>query len=294
MRYILTADWHLRADTPLCRTDDFQTAQWAKVRAAFQHARKHQAKILIAGDLFDKPKPSLSLVYQTMQVFREYADVAVCAVPGNHDMPAHSITEISASAYGLMELSGLINSEKSPWEYYAGWNAPVPTLVRDTYGKFNILIHHAMVLDGPAPKGWGDTWDANLVLEQYPQFDLILTGHNHTRLIHTLGNRCLVNPGCLTRQTAAEEDHQPQVLLLDTTTREYKVIPLEVEPGVVSREHIDVITKRDECIEEFVDSLNKPEVIELDFIKNLEQALLTNELADNTKDVLLEIMEELR
>ena len=28
---ILTADWHLREDQPVCRTDDFWKAQWAKI-----------------------------------------------------------------------------------------------------------------------------------------------------------------------------------------------------------------------------------------------------------------------
>ena len=48
---ILTADWHIRADTPTSRTDDFTAAMWRKVQFINDLANEHNIPILIAGDL---------------------------------------------------------------------------------------------------------------------------------------------------------------------------------------------------------------------------------------------------
>ena len=49
---ILTGDWHLREDTPICRTDDFQTAQWEKVRIISDLQKKYNCPVIHSGDLF--------------------------------------------------------------------------------------------------------------------------------------------------------------------------------------------------------------------------------------------------
>ncbi|MCK5344265.1 MAG: metallophosphoesterase, partial [Candidatus Heimdallarchaeota archaeon] len=58
MKYILTADWHIRDTTPRCRTDNYWMKQWNKINQVLQIAQEEDAVVLIAGDVFDKPRVS--------------------------------------------------------------------------------------------------------------------------------------------------------------------------------------------------------------------------------------------
>ncbi|KKL99820.1 hypothetical protein LCGC14_1810530, partial [marine sediment metagenome] len=81
---ILTSDWHLREDTPICRTDDFWSAQWNKVDQVMALQSKYDCPILHAGDLFHHWKPSPYLLSETidhLQGSRFYT------VYGQHDLP---------------------------------------------------------------------------------------------------------------------------------------------------------------------------------------------------------------
>ena len=45
---ILTADWHLRDDQPICRTDDFWSTQWRKVNAVTELQTRHGCPVIHA------------------------------------------------------------------------------------------------------------------------------------------------------------------------------------------------------------------------------------------------------
>ena len=51
---ILAADLHIRADTPLCRTDDYINAQWNKLNFIFDLCQKNDCPLLVAGDIGNK------------------------------------------------------------------------------------------------------------------------------------------------------------------------------------------------------------------------------------------------
>ena len=52
---ILTADWHIRADVPICRTDDFFQAMSDKLDFILNLSKEHDCPILLAGDLGKRP-----------------------------------------------------------------------------------------------------------------------------------------------------------------------------------------------------------------------------------------------
>ena len=84
---ILTGDWHLREDSPTCRTDDFWTTQWEKVDFVSDLQKKYNCQVIHSGDLFNHWKPSPYLLNKTMRhIPKEFYTVY-----GNHDLPQHNI-----------------------------------------------------------------------------------------------------------------------------------------------------------------------------------------------------------
>ena len=50
---IITGDWHLTETVPLCRTDDFISAQWKKVDFVKQMQEDLKCDVFHSGDLYD-------------------------------------------------------------------------------------------------------------------------------------------------------------------------------------------------------------------------------------------------
>ena len=84
---ILTSDWHLREDTPICRTDDYWNAQWKKVNFISKLQEKYDCPVIHAGDLFDKWKPSPWLLSTTISILPK----KFYTIFGQHDLPQHSL-----------------------------------------------------------------------------------------------------------------------------------------------------------------------------------------------------------
>ena len=59
---ILCSDLHLREDVPICRTDDYISAQWKKMDFIAELQLKHNCPVLCGGDFFDYWKPSPKLL----------------------------------------------------------------------------------------------------------------------------------------------------------------------------------------------------------------------------------------
>ena len=63
---ILCSDIHLREDTPVCRTDNYWERQWIKMDYISDLQKQYGCPVVCGGDLFDKSRPSLNLVRETM------------------------------------------------------------------------------------------------------------------------------------------------------------------------------------------------------------------------------------
>jgi len=205
---ILTADWHLRETIPICRTDDFWKAQWKKVEEVCELQIKYNCPVIHAGDLFDHWKPS---PYLLSQAFLKLPEL-FWTIYGNHDLPQHNLDLSIKSGVHTLVSGFKINLLSS-----AHWNLQNIREDLEEYtihlGNSQLLVWHIMTYDGEPP--WPGCTDpsARQILEMFPQFDLILTGHNHKSFAVKHKGRWLVNPGALTRQAADQIDHCPCVYL---------------------------------------------------------------------------------
>jgi len=270
---ILCADFHLREDIPVCRTDDFQEAQWKKVIFIKDLQHKHNCPVVHAGDLFNHWKPSPALLTKTMQ----YLPKQFITIYGNHDLPQHNLELAYKCGIRVLEEAGKIKVLGGcHWLQTPTGRSSLffPRIDRKA------LVWHVMTYEGNSPwPGCTDT-PANKLLRQYSNYDFILTGHNHKCFIQKDGKRILLNPGSLTRQAIDQVEHRPSVFLYYAETNTVERIYLPIEKEVMSRAHIDVKECRDARIEAFVERLNTEWQKGVSFEENLEHFLANNDITD--------------
>jgi DNA repair exonuclease SbcCD nuclease subunit len=281
---ITAADWHLREDTPVCRTDNFYAAQWRKVDFIADLQRQYGCPVIHAGDLYNHWKPSPELITTTM----EHLPSAFLTVYGQHDLPQHNLKLIRKSGIFTLLTSGHLSI--SPGSSF-GEEPKKDCNFLCIKGR-KILVMHRLVWQGECP--WPGCTDPNVdeVLDEYVEYDLIITGDNHKPFVAEgeSGNK-LVNTGSLTRQTADQIDHRPRVYLWYADTNALKPIYLPIEQGVISREHIDYYAERDERIEAFISRLHNEYVIDISFEENLERFLRENKIRQSVSDLVWKAVE---
>jgi hypothetical protein len=151
------------------------------------------------------------------------------------------------------------------------------------------------IKDSPYPGAPGDG-EAYKVLRKYGKnVELILTGDNHQSFIATGENCILVNPGNITRQTAAQVDFNPCVYLWDAEmSGDTKPVYLPIKKGVVSREHIQHKQEQDARISAFVERLDSGEMDSVNFETNLAQFFEINKgkIRQSVVDIINKSLEE--
>lgn len=276
---IITGDWHLREDAPICRTDNFQEAQWEKVEVVAKLQRKHQCPVLHAGDLFNHWKPSPALLSSALNTLPD----AFKTIYGNHDLAQHLLDLAwKSGTHTLVAAHRISLLDEAHWGQVPEKGSllfPGPT-------DRLVTVWHTMTWKGKEP--WPGCTDpqAKTLLKKYPQFDLIVTGHNHKTFVEELDGRLLVNPGSLTRQTADQDDHQPCVFLWYAESNTVEQVFLPYEKGVISREHIELTEKRDARITAFVERLNTEWQKGVSFEENLERFQQVNQIPDSIMQII--------
>lgn len=277
---ILTADWHLREDVPVCRTDDFLKAQWDKVRYIKELQEKLDCIVVHAGDFFHHWKPSPALLTETMRnIPKEFYTVY-----GNHDLPQHNMELADKSGVATLIEAGVI-------KLFPGghWNTE-PEGLFFPQSELLLMALHIMTWKGDLPYPGCTAPDASRLLRKYPEANILVTGDNHKSFTIRIGNRWLVNPGSLTRQTADQVDHAPVVYLWDGV----EVFPeyLPAPRNAVSREHIEQVERRDARIEAFISRLDGEWEAGVSFVENLRRFAEKNEVSDQVMNIIYQSIDK--
>lgn len=286
---ILTGDWHLREDKPVCRTDDFWQAQWDKVDQVAQLQTKYGCPVIHSGDLFGSKNPTMSWKpspYLISTALLHLPD-EFWTVYGNHDLPQHNIDLAEKAGVAVLANAGKLDVLKR-----CHWLEEPP--IEDSVFPWEdrkMLVWHVMTWKGKNPIPGGRDPQAKQLLKKYPQFDIIITGHNHETFVEEYEGRLLVNPGSLTRQTANQTNHKPCVFLWYEKTNSVDQVFLEYEKGVVAREHIEKMEEVDARIAAFVDKLNTEWEAGVTFEENLERFRKENEVSQPVMEVIYKAME---
>jgi len=300
---ILTSDWHLRENKPKCRLeDDWMELQRQKlsfiegVRYEIENKFGYICPILFAGDLFNHWKPSPFLISFALRFMPE-----LVAIPGNHDTPAHNLERINLSGIYTLALTKFVYLVfNTGWNNRKDWKfelLSVPfgqKLVPNNRGKMpSVAMIHHFVYKGRKPFP-GATGGCSGVMKKLKGFDLILSGDNHKPFTHRneKTGQLLVNPGCLTRQSAAEADYKPRIYLWYARENEVEPVYLPINKDTITREHLDKETERVERISAYIEALSNEMELGLDFEANLREYLITNKVGKPIKTKIYEAMEK--
>ncbi len=282
---ILCGDIHLREDVPICRTDNYWEAQWRKVRWLSALQEEMGCPILDSGDLYNKWKPSPYLLAQTIGCMPK----RFYTVAGNHDLPQHNMELLDKSGINVLSAAKIIalHTERIFREklkidpaYYGSF--PNEEKLND------VLIWHVMTFQGRRPP-WPGCTDSNAtkLLKKYPNYKLILTGHNHKPFVEEYKGRLLVNPGSMMRMSADQAEHKPRVYLWHAESNTVEPVYYPIEEDVVSREHLDLVEHREERMDSFISRLNLDTELGLSFQHNMEVFLHDNDIRSGVKDKIM-------
>ena len=286
---ILCADLHLRKTTPRARVDDYWAAQERKFRFTLEQAQT-SPPLLVAGDFFHQPRPGEGLLRWVIDLLREYKVVPV-VVPGQHDLPGHSLEQIGESGLGVLAAAGVIilltdpvevfytNTDEVVWGTPYGQQPPNNKIEIEDFSPPRILLWHHMVIQEPLWPGQ-EADRAPAILRKYPQFDIICCGDNHTSFCYKTApnespaNHWLINPGSMMRITAAQVDHRPRIFKYENGLVESILLP--IEDNVLDLSELDAVKDKDSRIQAFVERLSMEWEAGLSFEKNIEKFFTEN------------------
>jgi len=280
---ILCADFHLREDKPICRIDDHWGAQWNKVDFIRKLQMKYNCPVILAGDLFEHWKPSPYLLTETIR----HLPNNFWVIYGNHDLPQHNVDLAYKCGVNTLKSAGLL--EIMPGCHWL----TEPSEASLSFPAIKILVWHIMTYKSKLP--WPGCVDppATKLLRKYPEYSLIVTGHNHQSFVEEYDGRLLVNPGSLTRYKANQTNHKPCVYLWYADSNTAEPVYLPIEENVIIREHIDQDKQRDERMQAFVSRLDDEWEIDEEerFEKNLERFAQTNKIRQSVMDIVMKAIE---
>lgn len=232
MKILLFTDMHLRSasDRPKWRTDDHYKTQFAELNDIKELATSNKVDLIVSmGDFFDHTRVSYQLVTDVINWCRTLP-CSIYSIVGNHDVNAY-VTSDRNNGLGVLFESGaverldeiVLEKQKIVIRGVHVYLDPRQGnyLFDEKYNDyFKLVVSHNFIIPHPVP------FDAVVPAQVFTNATAIVLGHYHKAFSHAEGNTLFINPGSISRW-AINEQHQPQVLILDTVTGFFTPVPLK-------------------------------------------------------------------
>ena len=284
MRMIITADWHIRNTRPRCRIDeDWIKTQQKALNQIAEICENKNAPLMVVGDIFNSNSDTS---FECINMVQKLADRigGIYILAGNHDLIYHSSENIDKSAIGvLLQSENVFKIEDYSDEFSA------PNFDEERNSMVYMFIHTLTIPSKDKPD-FIQCETPESLLEKYPTAKWIFTGDYHKNFVYEKNDRYVINPGCLIRQVSDMKNYQSGVYFVDTEKEIIEFIPIIDNEELVNDEYIIRENEREGRIESFVNKLKDVESVSLDFIDNVEKALLVNEIDEKLKDCVKELI----
>lgn len=273
MKILITADWHIRGERPICRTDDdwllSQKTTIDEIRSIFEFHGCEQMWVL--GDVFDAPRCSTKAVNMLISSLMTFPTDSVRILCGNHDLKDHNIDNLEECSIGT--LGKFFRTVPAVVDKFSVSAEPFG---RDDYGtNADVVCTHQLTFPNAEARPIEDCGVlAQDLLDRWPKTKIIFTGDYHQSFIYSgPGHRHVVNPGCINIQKADELDYEPSVFIWDTDTNTIEKAMLDPHRENCTRDHIEAREQKEEMLAEVVETIKGGAEITLDFDSNLSAAI---------------------
>ena len=285
MKILITADWHIKGERPICRTDDdwieSQRKTIAQIREAFFHNGCEQ--IWILGDIFDAPRCATAAVNMLIGELKKFPSDSVKILCGNHDLKDHNYGNLEECSIGTLkkifgDVPAYLPHDKKDISVSAK-----PFALDDLQSDADVICTHQLTFPNAEARPIEDCGViAQDLLDRWPNADIVFTGDYHHGYIYkedwdTLPCRYVVTPGCINIQKADELDYEPFVVVWDTESNidDYNFYKVYIDPQreFCTRDHIEAREQNEAQLAEVVETIKGGSEITLDFDSNLSAAI---------------------
>lgn len=242
MKLIGLSDPHMTSKTPRGRIGNVLKDAKKKFLYIFKYAKKINAHILIAGDLFNTPRDILAL-FVLLSITSRFPEVKLFAVYGQHDMYMRNKDVLTN--LGILSRSGVLKIlsefpkrfiDEGVNIYGTSWNGDIPEPI--TFNKTNILVIHAPLYERELFPGHKFT-NVMSFIKKNNKFDFILAGDIHRRFKAGYKSTVIANTGPMMRLEASEYmfKHRPNFIVYDTDKKSVETI------FIPSKDSLDVLSE---------------------------------------------------
>jgi hypothetical protein len=293
---VACSDIHLSLNPPPARAgEDWFAAMKRTLDELRKISEEYDAPILCAGDIFDHWDSSPELINFALQNMPP-----MISIPGQHDLPFHSIENVRKSAWQTLVEAGLIVDVST--EAYVDskfqvvgfpFGKPLQPM-RWKSGLFTISLIHKYVwtkkhsYPNPPPSG-----NASVVKRKMKGYNIIISGDNHTPFCVRGRNPTLFNCGTLMRRKSDEKDYKPRVgLIFEDGTVQSRRLDISNDIFVPTAKQAEL--KENIELEDFLNGLSDLERSSIDFAESVHRAMQRAGLSKQAKRILIEALEGAR
>lgn len=298
-KIFFSADWHITSTAPKARLETDEEWRAVEIDSMQQVKRIVGNNLFInAGDLINTGIPKETNLVTSMVIDNSPDNTIITS--GNHEQIMFSHQLLPALERGA--LGTLARSEKFtflhdddvfeyedyviyPFNYKHGQNLEHRTV---DPSKKNIAVGHFASYSKEKPFYMEGAVIAEDLVEEYPEFDLIIVGDIHQ---HFIACSKYISPGSLTRRSIDQIDHKPCIHSWDG--EKIETYYLDVKPAVecLTREHIDKKEAQEERMEAWVERTADTNVDEYNFEDGCYVYIKKNKIRKNTLGKLVSVIE---
>jgi len=279
MKYTVTADWHLRPDSPRCRSDEnWEKTMEKMIQFIVDTNKGDSAKLTIIGDLFDFSQQPPWIVNMFLDLVPDGVIFA-----GNHDFKHRNMNEIEASSIGH-----LLKNPK--------YEACVPE-IEDGFFEYSkdLLFCHRLVYspENAGLEKFKNGISVDTLIEEAADVcssvKWIFIGDNHHKFHHISPEGIhVINPGSPLIYNASMIGSTCGFYTVDTDKETVEFHEVPDNPDILTDKYLRDKEAHSEKMQEFVASLNDSEVKTMDFFE------LCDEKAKSEDKEFLSIYEDIK
>lgn len=286
MKILITADWHVRGERPLCRLDEdwieSQRKTISEIRSVFENNGCDQMWIL--GDVFDAPRCATAAVNMLIGELKKFPFDSVKILCGNHDLKDHNYGNLEECSIGtLKKIFGDVPDVIANDGIGSMFVSAKPFALDDLQSTADVICTHQLTFPNAEARPMPDCGVlAQDLLDRWREAEVIFTGDYHHGYVFkedwdTLPGRYVVTPGCINIQKADELDYQPFVVVWDTKSASgdyaFEKFYLDPQRENCTRDHIEAREQNEEQLAQVVETIKGCAEITLDFDSNLAAAV---------------------